>query len=66
MKNNQSKLVVFHGATVGVRTRDLILTMDALYQLSYGGVFFTFPGNGTEMMPQCQRHHILDFSPSSC
>ena|GEM_PF-3001805 len=25
------------GATVGNRTRDLILTMDALYQLSYRG-----------------------------
>ncbi len=28
-----------HGATVGNRTRDLVLTMDALYQLSYCGIF---------------------------
>ncbi len=28
----------FTGAVVGIRTRDLILTMDALYQLSYDGV----------------------------
>ena len=28
---------MFCGATVGGRTRDLILTMDALYQLSYRG-----------------------------
>jgi hypothetical protein len=26
-----------YGATIGARTRDLILTMDALYQLSYRG-----------------------------
>lgn len=26
------------GATIGARTRDLILTMDALYQLSYRGM----------------------------
>lgn len=29
---------MFCGATVGDRTRDLILTMDALYQLSYRGM----------------------------
>ncbi len=28
-----------HGATTGIRTQDLILTMDALYQLSYRGIF---------------------------
>ena len=28
-----------YGATTGIRTQDLILTMDALYQLSYRGVF---------------------------
>ena len=28
---------VKYGATIGSRTRDLILTMDALYQLSYRG-----------------------------
>ena len=27
-----------NGATIGGRTRDLILTMDALYQLSYRGI----------------------------
>lgn len=27
-----------NGATIGIRTRDLILTMDALYQLSYRGI----------------------------
>lgn len=27
-----------YGAPNGIRTRDLILTMDALYQLSYRGV----------------------------
>ena len=32
-------LTIFHGATIGIRTRDLILTMDALYQLSYRGVY---------------------------
>ena len=26
------------GATTGIRTQDLILTMDALYQLSYRGI----------------------------
>ncbi len=31
--NNRS----FSGAVVGIRTRDLILTMDALYRLSYDG-----------------------------
>lgn len=32
-------MLVVHenGATIGGRTRDLILTMDALYQLSYRG-----------------------------
>ena len=30
-------MMEFCGATVGGRTRDLILTMDALYQLSYRG-----------------------------
>ena len=32
-------LVVVYGATIGGRTRDLILTMDALYQLSYRGTY---------------------------
>jgi hypothetical protein len=30
------------GATIGNRTRDLFLTMEALYQLSYRGVCGTF------------------------
>ena len=30
------------GAATGIRTRDLILTMDALYQLSYRGVLDDF------------------------
>ncbi len=28
----------FFGAIVGDRTRDLVLTMDTLYQLSYNGI----------------------------
>ena len=32
----------FIRAVVGDRTRDLILTMDVLYQLSYNGVIFIF------------------------
>ncbi len=28
---------MLRGATTGIRTQDLILTMDALYQLSYRG-----------------------------
>ena len=27
-----------YGATIGIRTRDLFLTMEALYQLSYRGL----------------------------
>ena len=29
---------IYSGATIGAWTRDLILTMDALYQLSYRGI----------------------------
>ena len=29
---------IYSGATIGAWTRDLILTMDALYQLSYRGM----------------------------
>ena len=32
------RISVSYGATIGAWTRDLILTMDALYQLSYRGV----------------------------
>lgn|GEM_PF-3136379 len=40
--------VLLLGATIGIRTRDLILTMDALYQLSYRGV----PGQITRQLYQ--------------
>lgn len=35
------KLCRLYGATIGGRTRDLILTMDALYQLSYRGTYLS-------------------------
>jgi hypothetical protein len=39
------------GAVVGIRTRDLILTMDALYQLSYDGISRRNYNKGT---PLCE------------
>ncbi len=35
---DSNKVSLKFGATIGIRTRDLILTMDALYQLSYRGI----------------------------
>ena len=49
VRKSLSKAVMYFddGATTGIWTQDLILTMDALYQLSYRGGINTFAQRST-------------------
>ncbi len=48
-----------YGAPNGIRTRDLILTMDALYQLSYRGKCpLLFNTDNCNRVTACMLHQI--------
>jgi hypothetical protein len=55
-KTPQVSWSVLCGAVVGIRTRDLILTMDALYRLSYDGVsLFVLLRSSLKALPPLYR-----------